>query len=162
MARGKKTDIETIYKVMINYFTTGNANETARQLNMPETTIKDIIKKNKDKDEFVKLRGEKKEEFVDKASRIIDKSLELMEDRIDTARLNQNELEKIIQMVWEQDKKSLNETQKKMIVNKIGKMQLTSLSELTTALGTLYDKSRLAKGESTGNTEFKVEIKVIE
>ena len=65
-------------------------------------------------------------------------------------------------MVWEQDKKSLNETQKKMIVNKIGKMQLTSLSELTTALGTLYDKSRLAKGESTDNTTFKVEIKVVE
>lgn len=162
MARGKKIDTETIYKVMVNYFTTGNANETARQLKMPETTVRDIIKKNKDNEEFVELRAQKKEEFVDKASRIIDKSLELIEDRIDTARLNQDELEEIIQMVWEQDKKSLNETQKKMIVNKIGKMQLTSLSELTTALGTLYDKSRLAKGESTDNTTFKVEIKVVE
>ena len=100
--------------------------------------------------------------FSDRANRIINKSLDLIEDRIDIARGNQAELEEIIQMVWNMDKKELNETQKKIIVNKISKMQLNSLSELTTAMGTLYDKMRLATGESTENNKFEVEIRVVE
>lgn len=35
MAKGKKTDNETIYKIMISMFSTNNFSETARQLDMP-------------------------------------------------------------------------------------------------------------------------------
>ena len=164
MARGVKTDNKKVAEIITSYTLTNSYNKTAKEVGVSANTVKNIINKQKKEnpEEFAKICEEKKELFQIKAERIIDKSLELIEDRIDTARMNQVALEEIIQMVWDQDKKELNETQKKAIVNKISRMQLNSLSELTTALGTLYDKMRLAKGESTDNTTFKVDINVVE
>lgn len=76
MARGKKTDNETIYKIMISMFTTNNIEETAKQLNMPPTTVKDIYKRNENKPEFVELRSKKTDKFIEKANEIIDKAME--------------------------------------------------------------------------------------
>lgn len=164
MPRGVKIDNQKIQEVMASYALTNSYNATAKECSVSANSVKNIINKQKveNSEEFAKVCEEKKELFSERANRIINKSLDLIEDRIDTARENQVELEEIIQMVWEQDKKELNETQKKTIVNKISKMQLNSLSELTTALGTLYDKMRLATGESTENNKFEVEIKVVE
>lgn len=83
MAKGKKTDNETIYKIMISMFSTGNFSETARQLNMAESTVEKIYKENKDKEEFVKLCEEKKDQFIEKANRIIDKALNRLEKSLD-------------------------------------------------------------------------------
>ena len=55
MARGKKTDNKTIYKIMVSMFSTNNFAETAKQLKIPATTVEKIYKENKDKDEFVEL-----------------------------------------------------------------------------------------------------------
>lgn len=164
MARGAKIDNQKIQEIIASYALTNSYNATAKECGVCANSVKNIISKQKSEnaDEYAKVCEEKKELFSDRANRIINKSLDLIEDRIDTARENQVELEEIIQMVWEQDKKELNETQKKTIVNKISKMQLNSLSELTTAMGTLYDKMRLANGESTENNKFEVNIKVVE
>ena len=162
MAKGKKTDNETIYKVMLSVFSTGNYSETARQLNMPITTVEKIYKDNKDKEEFVKLCNEKKEEFTETATRIINKATSLMEQRIDLATEHENELEEIIDEIWMTDKKEMNETKKKALVAKISGMQLYSLKELSVAIGTMYDKRALAKGESTANNKFEVDIRVVE
>lgn len=156
--KGKKTDNETIYKVMLSMFSTGNFSETARQLNMPQSTVEKIYKDNKEEPEFVKLCEEKKEEFVETATRIINKASELLEKRIDTALENQDELQEIIDEIWEIDKKDFNETKKKAVANKIYKMQLNNMSEITTALGTLYDKRALAKGEATTNTGITIKM----
>lgn len=156
MSRGKKTDNETIYKIMISVFTTNNLNETSRKLNIPVTTVKDIYDRNKDKEEFVKLQTEKRDEFVESATRIINKATELLDRRLQTALDNQDELDEIIEQVYDTDKKELNETQKKTIVNKIAKMQLNNLSEITTALGTLYDKKALSEGKNTVNTGINI------
>ena len=83
MPKGKKTDNETIYKIMISMFSTNNFSETARQLNIPESTVEKIYKENKDKDEFVKLCEQKKDQFVEKANRIIDKALNRLEKSLD-------------------------------------------------------------------------------
>lgn len=158
MARGKKTDNETIYKIMISMFSTNNFNETSRQLDIPVKTVEKIYKENKDKEEFTKLCIEKKEEFVKNATRIINKASQLLEKRLDTALNSQDELEELIDQVWEMDKKDFNETQKRAIVNKIAKMQLNSLSEITTAIGTMYDKRNLAEGKSTVNTDINIKM----
>lgn len=83
MARGKKTNPETIYKIMASYAMTNNAEETAKLLKLPRSTVMNIIKKNKDKKEFVELGHKKKNEFADKASIIIDKALHRLENSID-------------------------------------------------------------------------------
>lgn len=61
----------------------GNVNATAKELNLPEATVRKIVKDNKDKEEFTKLCDEKREEFSVKASRIIDKALKRLERDID-------------------------------------------------------------------------------
>lgn len=48
------------------------------------------------------------------------------------------------------------------IAKKLSRLQLNNLSEITTAIGTLVDKRRLASGESTENNKFQVNIKVVE
>lgn len=162
MAKGKKTDNETIYKIMVSMFSTNNFNETSRQLKVPVKTVEKIYKENKDKEEFTKLCMQKKEEFTETATRIINKATDLMEKRIDLATEHENELEEIIDEIWMTDKKEMNENKKKALVAKIAGMQLYSLKELAVTIGTMYDKRALAKGESTVNNKFEVDIKVVE
>lgn len=122
MARGKKTDTETIYKIMLSMFNTDNFNETSRLLNIPVKTVESVYKKNVEKEEFAKLRIQKKEEFIDKTTRIINKAL--------------NRLEKV-----------LDNKEEKIPVN-----------NLSTIIGTLYDKRALAKGESTENNSITISM----
>lgn len=159
MARGKKIDNKKIAEIVTSYALTNSYNATAKQCNVAANTVKNVINKQKKEnpEEYAKVCEEKKELFQDKANKIIEKQLELLERRVNNALDNEDVLDEIIAMVWEQDKKELNETQKKTIVNKISKMQLNSLSEITTSLGTLYDKMRLANGESTGKVEISYE-----
>lgn len=158
MAKGKKTDNETIYKIMISMFNTNNFNETARQLKIPATTVEAVYKRNKDKEEFVKLCADKKDEFVADATRIIGKATRLLEKRIDTALEHQDELDDIIEEIWAIDKSDMNETVKRAAVKRVSKMQLNNLSEITTAIGTMYDKRNLAEGKSTVNTEINIKM----
>lgn len=162
MARGKKTDNETIYKIMLSMFNTNNFSETGRQLNIPQKTVEKVFKENKDKAEFAKLCEQKKEEFVDKATRIIDKATTLLEKKIDIALEQQEGINKILDDVMDLKDKDANYQRKKALANKIEALQLNRLSELTTAVGTLYDKRALAQGESTVNNKFEVNIKVVE
>lgn len=122
MAKGKKTDNETIYKVMLSYITTNNYSETARQLDMPESTVRKIIDDNKNKKEFAKLCEEKKDEFIEKADRIINKALERLENSLDN------------------------------------KKESIPVNNLSTVIGTLYDKRALAKGEPTSNEKLTINI----
>lgn len=122
MAKGKKTDNETIYKIMLSVFSTGNFSETARQLDIPVGTVEDIYKRNINKEEFTKLRKEKTEEFAEKATRLIDKAL--------------NRLEKV-----------LDDDEEKIPVN-----------NLSTVIGTLYDKRNLAEGKATVNTDINIKM----
>ena len=156
--KGKKTSKELIYKIMISVFNTGNLSETARLLNLPVTTVKNIYDRNKDKEEFVKLGKEKKDEFIKIADRIIQKGTELLEKRLDLANKHEDELEELIDEIWATDKSEMNETKKKALVNKVQKLQLNNLGEITTAIGTLYDKKALAKGEPTANETITINI----
>lgn len=125
MPRGKKTSPEVVYQVMTSWAITNNYNETARELGMAVSSVKQIVDSHKENEEFEKLRTEKKEEFSRKASRIIDKALDRLEQAID------NDEEYI------------------------------PVNQLTTAIGTLYDKRALARGESTQNVDFATNSETI-
>lgn len=160
MAKGKKTDNETIYKVMLSYITTRNYSETARQLNMPESTVRKIIDDNRGKEEFATLCEQKRDEFVEKADKIIYKATNLLEKRLDTALESQEEIEDMIQEVYSAPDDEIKGTQKKAIVSKLSKLQLNALNEITTAIGTMYDKRALAKGEPTSNETLTINIEL--
>ena len=154
MARGKKTEPEMIYKVMALWFTNYNMRETARQLDMPLTTVKDIVDKNKNAEEFEELRTQKQKEFADKATEVIEKGLLLLNRRLDRAISDEEELDDLIDEIYFTDKDEMSFTEKSQLINKIKGLQLQSVKELTTAIGTLYDKRALSKGEMTQNLGF--------
>ena len=154
MARGKKTSPEVIYQVMALWFTNYNLRETARIMDMPMTTVKDIVDANKNKPEFVELRAQKQAEFADKATEIIEKGLLLLNKRLDRAIMDEDELDDLIDEVYFTDKEEMSYTEKSAIINKIKNLQLQSVKELTNAIGVLYDKRALTKGEMTQNLGF--------
>lgn len=113
MTKGKTTDRETLYKVMLSYFMTRSYAATARELDMPESTVKDLVKRNIKEKEFVELWREKKEDFATMADVMIYKAMDKLNNELDN--------------------------QKSIPIN-----------QLTTAIGTLYDKRRI---ESIGSIE---------
>ena len=84
----------------------------------------------------------------DKAS-AIDKGLKLLDRRINTALEHEDELDELIDEIFTTDKEEISQDEKKALVNKIRSLQVQKLGEITTAIGTLYDKRALAKGETT-------------
>lgn len=159
MARGVKTDNKTIAKIITSYALTNSYNATAKELKISESTVRYIIKKQKKENnkEFTKIYEEKKELFQDKANIIIDKALELLKKRYDKALENEAELDEMISIIMSADKEDMDYQEKLAVVKKIGRLQLNSLSEITTSMGTLYDKVRLAEGKSTGNINVSYE-----
>ena len=154
MARGQKTSPEVIYQVMTSWLFTGNYSQTAREVGLPISTVTDIVTKNKDSDKFVKLREEKSKEFADKASVIIDKGLLLLNRRLNRAIEEEETLDELIDKIYSMDDEEMSQQAKTAAVNKIKHMQLQNLKDVTTAIGTLYDKRALAKGETTQNIGF--------
>ena len=153
--KGKQLDNKTIYAIMTSYFITGNANDTARALNIPNTTVRNIVAKNKDKKEFVILGDKKKADFSDKASEIIDKGLILLNRRITTAIEKEEEIAELLEAIGSED---IPDKTKSALYNKIKSLEIQKLGEITTAIGTLYDKRALARGESTENTAIVVKF----
>lgn len=116
--RGKKTSPEVVYQVLTSYAVTNNLSETSRTTGVPVVTVKDIVDKYRDTEEYEKVRNEKREEFAEKASVIIEKLLTRIENT-----------------VADNDKD-------------------IPLHHLTTAMGTLFDKRALSRGEMTQNINF--------
>jgi hypothetical protein len=139
---------------MLSYIATRNYNETARNLGMAVSSVKDIVDNNKDKDEFVRLRMQKEDEFVDKATEIIEKGLKLLNRRMNRAIEEEETLDELIEEIWSMDDSEMSQQAKTAAVNKIKNMQLHNLKDITTAIGTLYDKRALARGETTQNIDF--------
>lgn len=83
MPRGKNTAPEVVYDIMASWAVTDNVNETAKQLNIAESTVRKIVKANRDKPEFAKLCEEKRNDFSKNAGRIINKALNRLESDID-------------------------------------------------------------------------------
>lgn len=158
--RGKKTAPELIYQVMTSYAITNSYNQTAKDLNMPYATVKDIVKANQDEEEFIKLRQQKKDEFADKATEIIDKGLLLLKRRMDRAIEEEETLDDLIEEIWSMDDEDMSQQSKTATVNKIKNMQMHNLKDITTAIGTLYDKRALSKGEMTQNLGFATNFDV--
>ena len=158
MSRGKKTPPEVIYKIMTSWTVTNNYKETARDLDLSVSTVKDIVVKNKDKPEFVKLRNEKMDEFSKNASEIIQKGLTLLNRRFDRALNCEEDLDILIDEIFSTGKSELTQNEKDKLVNKIRALQLQDIKAVTTAIGTLFDKKALADGNTTENVAVEIKL----
>ena len=155
MAKGKQRTPEEVIQVLSSYAITDNLRETSRQTGIPLTTVKDMVDRNKGTKEFEQLRAQKREDFSQRANRIVFKALTLLEKRYDTALENMDELEWLIDSVEDA-------TDRASVAKQLSKLQINNLSEITTSMGTLFDKMRLANGETTENASQTLEIKMSE
>lgn len=163
MPKGHKTDNETIYKIMCLYAIHNNYSEVGRILNVPRKTVEKLVKEHINDEEFAQICQEKKDEFIESANRIINKGTKLLESRLDTAIENHEELDDLIYEIYNAPKEEIKDQQKKALVNKVMKLQVNSLSEITTAIGTLFDKKIvMEKGNTPDVVIPELKVKVVD
>lgn len=155
MAKGAKTNNKTKAKIRASYALTNSYNATANELGISHHTVKKVIDENPE--EYAKVNQQKKETFAAQAQSIIDKAMELLQRRYDKALEKEKELDEMISIIQTADKEDMDYQEKLVAIKKIAKLELNNLSEITTSMGTLYDKMRLEKGESTGNIKVSYE-----
>lgn len=158
MPRGKKTSPEVIYQIMTSWAVTDSFAETSRVLNIPIKTVEKIVKDNMGSPEFAELCSEKKLDFANKASKIIDKGMTLLDRRFNRAIEQEESLDILIEEIFASSKEELSQDEKNRLVSKLRALQLQDVKAITTAVGTLYDKRALAKGKITDNIKVSVEL----
>lgn len=155
MARGKKTSEEKKEEVRAVIYLNPEASnrDIARQVNLPESTVREVKKKIVQTDEFDEVRSLKKQEFINKAWNVVQKALKLAEMRFDKALEDEVEFDAIIDEI--SGNSSLTQKQKQVLINKVKAIEMTNIRDITIALGTIYDKQALASGEPTTISERK-------
>lgn len=103
--QGKKHDKATIEKVLTSYYITGNYGDTARETGIAESTCRDLVRNNKDKQEFLELRTKKNEYFIQESTQIINKILTRLEKEIDNGKANVGTLSTTLGILY--DKRAL-------------------------------------------------------
>lgn len=138
--KGKKYSPEIVEQALALLAIDDNVADVAKQLNLPESTIREWAKQSKD--DLDAIRNQKKREFVNNAWRIIEKANKLLEKKLDVALKNQGELDELLA-------KMRGELDYKKLAEKVKAIKIDNLSSLTTAIGTLYDKQALCNREET-------------
>ena len=87
--KGKKYNPEIVEQALALFAINDNVADVAKQLNLPESTIREWAKQSKD--DLDAIRNQKKREFVNNAWRIIEKANKLLEKKLDVALKNQGE-----------------------------------------------------------------------
>lgn len=98
---------------------------------------------------LVEARQRKKEEFVDKAWGMLERTQTLLERRIKRAEEHEHEIDELIKDV--EKLPGLNQTERNTLYSKLSEIKLESAKSLAVLLGTLYDKQALAAKEPTMN-----------
>jgi hypothetical protein len=166
MPRGVKTPKPKEYDIMVSYAITNSYNATAKQFNVSDTTVKDIIERNYD--DFKKIQEEKKEDFLSRSNRIIDKMTNLLDRRVTRALDKEDEIDKTIDFIWDIDENAEDKDEKMTykekvaLVKRLGKISLNSMNEITTSMGTVFDKARILQGGTESNETPSVTVNIVD
>lgn len=153
MAQGSKYTDEQREQALAMLITM-SFKEVSSSLNIPERTLRDW-KENEEKinPEFAELRHEKKKQFVESAWSIIGKANQLLERKIDRALTKEQELDDTLNDLYEstnfQNKREKERYYR--VARKIEALKMENIGQLSTVIGTLYDKQALINKEATVN-----------
>ncbi len=153
-ARYTDADKERVFAL---YAVSGSLTSVNEQTGIPISTIKGWIDKPETNAEVVKLRNEKKAEFAEKCWKPITTGVELINRQMETFRDKQDELDRILELIEDISEDDIPYKKKLQIIKNVEKLARPDMRELTTAIGTLYDKQALAKGEKTVDIGITVE-----
>lgn len=151
MAKGKKLTEQEIHNIMVSYFTTRNYSETSREVDIPFTTVRDTVIAHKDDEEFVKLRYEKIAEFGKIAAENAFLGATLARKRLKKALEHEAEIDDMIAEIAKTPDDEISKTDKTKLIGKLEKLKVNDLREISTAVGTFYDKAALESGKPTEN-----------
>jgi hypothetical protein len=84
----------------------------------------------------------------------------LLTRRLNRAISDEEELDDLIEEAYFKDNDEMSFTEKSAIITKIKGLQLQNIKDITTAIGTLYDKRALSRGEMTQNVNFATNFDV--
>lgn len=162
MPRGKKTDKKKEYEIMVSYAFTNSYRATARDLNVSAVCVRDVI--NRNYEEYLQIQTEKKQDFKSRATKIVDKMTQLLDRRVTRALDKDEEIENVINEIENapEDKDEegyLSRKEKMDLVKKLNKISINSMNEITTSLGTVYDKIKNTEDTPSATPVVKIEIK---
>jgi hypothetical protein len=122
--KGIKVDNKLAAKIIASYALTNSYLRTGKELGVCNNTVKRVInRKNKEDPEMVsRIVKDKKDTFIEDATRIMSKAMKRLENELDSP------------------------------------TTIIPTNNLSTVIGTLYDKRALAKGESTSNTNGTISV----
>ena len=151
-----------------------NASYVAKELGLPYTTVKTwenkFIKEGKkkvegkeetssdDEDNLVNLRNKKREQFINDAWKLIEDSLAVAQKRMNKARNLEDKIDNLCEYIKKNANKIGEETGSSWfdllnVINELKSFKSPKLSEISTLIGTIYDKQALANGEATSREE---------
>ena len=156
MARGSKYTDEQREQALAMLIEK-SVKEVSKILNIPERTLKDWQDKpEKINPNFVELRNEKKKEFVEIAWSNISKANTLLGKKLDKAILLEDKIENIINKILKSNKE-MSATEINDFRRALSSMRIENVSQLSTLIGTLYDKQALSDNKPTSIVELKLE-----
>lgn len=140
----------------------GGTSYVARQLNIPEATVR-LWKKTfdatspADGDGLEELRRKNKEQFIKDAWQDIKLAGEIIHKRLYRAAKDEERIDKLMMAVAIDSE--LGPKQKKEIMSKLLDLKISDVGKISTVLGVLYDKQALACKDATTVLEsnFKFE-----
>lgn len=151
MAQGSKYTDEQKEQALA-MLTTMSFKAVSKSLKIPERTLRDWKDtEEKINPEFAKLRNEKKKAFVEKAWSIMEKANQLLERKLDRALNKEKELDDALDELYEEtDFEKKKDREKYLrVARKVDSLKMENIGQLSTVIGTLYDKQALINKEAT-------------
>jgi transposase-like protein len=149
--RGKPYPPEVKERALAELATTSNIMEVSRRLGIPDPTLHGWLKEAEEDQKYKDFRDEKKKEFVQAAWDTISDALLLGNKRVKRALEQEGALDEFIDIVEEE---ALTGPEKTSLINKIKQLQVQNIRDISTYVGTIYDKAALAAGDATARGEI--------
>ena len=151
--KGKKYDPEVKERALALLAVNDSVSKVAKELNLPWSTVdcwkKDALKDADNGDGFVKLREQKKEDFINGAWDIVMRAQRLITKRLDRAEKQESELDRLLDEIECIPDDELSDVQRRMLVKRITDLKLDDIGKLGTVMGTMFDKHALALNQPT-------------
>lgn len=160
--RGQKYNDDIREKVYAMLMVNNNVSFIAKELGLPCSTVKSWkIRYDKEAEangDIAKLRLKKREKFVDNAWKLVEDSLVVAQKRINKANNLEQDLDNLCKTIKKNAGKIEAETgigwnELLNVIQEIKNFKSPRLSEISTLIGTIYDKQALANGEATSREE---------
>lgn len=157
--KGRKWSAEKKSEAIEAYIATDSYAEASRMTGVGSTAIlawvqqMDPAEVERRKAEY---RAKNAERFAQKATHIIETGLDLIARRLETAADFESELAKVCEMIAADE--SIPDKKRKELLTKLDALKIQSIRDLTTAVGTMYDKRALAQGDSTDKTTVEIRL----